>query len=124
MKEKYKDLKACYYYDQDKKKLSAQGMTPVEKFVYQGKEYFSCVASHLTPFTAGTVEIKDEESNQTKGNEGGMSVGTILLIVLGIILLLVLLVVVIIMVRKKVGKGDSESIDGAFKKDEGLVSMS
>ena len=124
LKEKYKDLKACYYYDQDKKKLSVQGMTPVEKFVYQGKEYFSCVASHLTPFTAGTVEIKDEESNQTKDNEGGMSLGTILLIVLGIILLLVLLVVVIIMVRKKVGKGDSESIDGAFKKDEGLVSMS
>jgi hypothetical protein len=46
------------------------------------------------------------------------------LIVLGIILLLVILAVVVIMVRKKVGKGDSESTDGAFKKDEGLVSMS
>ena len=126
LKEKYKELKACYYYDQDKKKLSVQGMTPVESFIYEGKEYFSCIASHLTPFTAGTVEIKDEEekpSNQTKDNEEGMSTGIIILIVLGVILLLVILAVVIIMVRKKVGKGDSENIDGAFKKDEALVAM-
>ena len=118
LKEKYNDLKACYYYDQEKQKLSIQGVTP-ETIIYAGKEYFSCVASHLTPFTAGTEEIKDEGEN----SEGGMSFGTILLIVLGIILLLVLLAVVVIMVRKKVGKGDSDNIDGAFKKDEGLVAM-
>jgi len=125
LKEKYKDLKACYYYDQEKQKLSVQGMTP-ESFIYAGKEYFSCLANHLTPFTAGTAEIKDEEekpSEQTKENEGGMSFGTVLLIILGIIILLVLLAVVAIMVKKKLGKGDSENIDGAFKKDEGLVSM-
>jgi hypothetical protein len=122
LKEKYNDLKACYYYDQEKQKLSTQGVTP-ETIIYAGKEYFSCVASHLTPFTAGTEEIKDEESNQTKENGEGMSFGTILLIVLGVILLLVILAVVIIMVRKKVGKGDSQSIDGAFNKDEGLVAM-
>ena len=100
-------------------------MTP-ESFIYAGKEYFSCLANHLTPFTAGTAEIKDEEekpSEQTKENEGGMSFGTVLLIILGIIILLVLLAVVAIMVKKKLGKGDSENIDGAFKKDEGLVSM-
>lgn len=122
LKEKYNDLKACYYYDQEKQKLSTQGVTP-ETIIYAGKEYFSCVASHLTPFTAGTEEIKDEGENSNKESEGGMSFGTILLIILGVILLLVILAVVVIMVRKKVGKGDSDNIDGAFKKDEGLVAM-
>ena len=119
MKEKYKDLKACYYYDQDKQKLSVQGVTPVESFIYAGKEYFSCVASHLTPFTAGTVEVKDED----EGNNGGVSLVTIIFIVIGVILLLALLAVVIISIRRKSGKRASESIDGAFNKEEGLVDM-
>ena len=94
LKEKYNQLKACYYYDEDKNDLVTDGISSVEKVEYLGKEYFKCVTSHLSAFTAGTYG-----SNKKKSKAG-----MIVLIIFGILLLLAIGLIAYIMIRRRYSK--------------------
>ena len=94
LKEKYNQLKACYYYDEDKNDLVTDGISSVEKVEYLGKEYFKCVTSHLSAFTAGTYG-----SNKRKSKAG-----MIVLIIFGILLLLAIGLIAYIMIRRRYSK--------------------
>ena len=126
LKEKYDQLKSCYYYDEIKKDLNNKGVS-LETLIFEGKEYISCVSNHLTSFTAGTKIIESEsESDINPENpevkKEGLSTGIIILIILGVILLLAVLVAVVIMIKKKSATSNG-NIDQAFNQNEGLVDM-
>ena len=114
LKEKYNNLKACYYYDESKNDLVTNGISVVEKVEYLGKEYFKCVSSHLSSFTAGTYV-----SNNNKNN--GNNTVMIVLIIVGIIALLIIAIFVYIMIRRKSSNGID--VNKEFEKKEGLVSV-
>jgi hypothetical protein len=112
LKGKYNQLKACYYYNEKDNDLVTDGLSPVEKFEFMGKEYFKCVTSHLTSFTAGTNEVT------------GSKTLMIVLIVVGVVLLLAIIGIIIFVVIKKrnAKRVESSEID-SINKNEGLVGM-
>ena len=120
LKEKYNQLKACYYYDENKNELVTSGLYS-ENVTFMGKEYFKCSSSHLTSFTAGTYSIIDNQNSKNNESNEGSNTTMVVLIIIGIILLLVIALIIFILIKKrnKVNNSDIDSI----KKDEGLVSM-
>ena len=143
LKEKYSHLKYCYYYDELKNELVTNGLT-AETVTYNGKVYFKCSTSHLTSFTAGTVEnikesepdgeekgetdgeekSKEQEKNENKGkdNNEGSSITMLVLIIPGIILIIAIALIVYILIRRRSRKDISSStIDTTFNKDDGIV---
>jgi hypothetical protein len=109
LKEKYNHLKACYYYDENRNDLVTDGISAVKKVEYMGKEYFKCVSSHLSSFTAGTYGSNDKSNT-----------ATIVLIIVGIIVLIAIALLAYIIIRRRA----SQSVDVAkdFNTKEGLVS--
>ena len=127
LKEKYSHLKYCYYYDEFKNELVTNGLT-AETVTYNGKVYFKCSTSHLTSFTAGTVEnIKEsepdgEEKSDGKDNNEGSSTTLVVLIIIGIVLIIAIALVIYILIRRRTRKDISSStIDTTFNKDDGIV---
>ena len=100
LKDKYQDLKQCFYYDDKKQNLITDGVNAVEKFVFQGQEYFKCVSSHLSEFTAGTAK---KEGNKDNGNddEGGSNTGLVVALVIVSIVVIALIIVGVIWFKKK-----------------------
>ena len=100
LKDKYQDLKQCFYYDDKKQNLITDGINAVEKFVFQGQEYFKCVSSHLSEFTAGTAK---KEGNKDNGNddEGGSNTGLVVALVIVSIVVIALIIVGVIWFKKK-----------------------
>ena len=80
-KDKYENLKGCYYYDEKEEILKTDGMILDDNYEYEGKKYYKCETSHLTMFTAGTNKIdndgrprddddhKEEEDDEHKEEE-------------------------------------------------------
>ena len=125
LKEKYEQLKTCFYYDENTNELKTDGLT-LETIEYEGKKYLQCVSSHLTSFTAGTaIESSSSNTEEEKGQEnGGNTTLIIVLSIIGVILLLVILFVVIIMIKKRNAKVTDKTIDQTFEnKNDGLVNM-
>ena len=120
LKEKYNQLKACYYYDEKKNDLVTSGLT-FENITFMGKEYFKCASSHLTSFTAGTYGIN--ENNETNGSNEGSNTTMVVLIIVFIILLLVIALIAFILIKKRNSNKVNNSDIDSIKKDEGLVSM-
>lgn len=115
LKSKYDNIKACYYYDEKEKQLYSDGLS-LETIIHDGKEYFKCVSSHLTSFTAGTEKVEDSRANNEKGS--GSNTLMVVLIILGIILLVAVLVVVFLMLRKRnSNKINNETIDKEINND-------
>ena len=138
LKEKYSHLKYCYYYDELKNELVTNGLT-AETVTYNGKVYFKCSTTHLTSFTAGTVEnrqeiepdgeekgepdgeekgetdgeekSKEQEKNENKGkdNNEGSSITMLVLIIPGIILIIAIALIVYILIRRRSRKDISSS---------------
>lgn len=99
LKNKYQDLKQCFYYDDKKQNLITDGVNAVEKFVFQGQEYFKCVSSHLSEFTAGTAK---KEGNKGNGDEGeGSNTGLVVGLVIAGIIVIALIIVGVICLKKK-----------------------
>ena len=124
LKEKYNQLKFCYYYDEVRNELVTNGVSPVEKFVFMGKEYFKCTSSHLTSFTAGTLDNKLDNTNDQKkedDNEGGSKAVMVVLIIFGIIILLAIALVAYIMIRRRFNKRISTNINSSINNNDGLV---
>ena len=110
LKEKYSQLNSCFYYDEKKNDLLSNGISDVEKVIFMGKEYFKCVSSHLTSFTAGTAYDKKDKSHTA----------AIVLTILSIILVLAIAFGVYLYIKKK--KLNSEgSIDKEFNSKENLM---
>ena len=113
LKNKYQDLKQCFYYDESKQNLIDNGINAIEKFVYQGQEYFKCVSSHLSVFTAGTAK-KDGNNNEKKEEEeGGKNTGLVVALVIVGIVIIALVIVGVIWFKKK----NSSSFYGGAKED-------
>ena len=123
LKEKYNQLKACYYYDEKRNELVTSGLT-AENVTFMGKEYFKCSSSHLTSFTAGTYGVIDNRNSEGNGSSGeGSNTTLVVLVILGIILLLVIALILFILIKKRnANKVNNSDID-SIKKDEGLVSL-
>jgi hypothetical protein len=124
LKEKYNQLKFCYYYDEVRNELVTNGVSPVEKFEFMGKEYFKCASSHLTSFTAGTLDNKLDNTNDQKkedDNEGGSKAVMVVLIIFGIIILLAIALVAYIMIRRRFNKRVSTNINSSINNNDGLV---
>ena len=101
LKNKYQDLKQCFYYNDTQQNLVNDGINAIEKFVYQGQEYFKCVSTHLSEFTAGTG--KKEGNNKEKGEEdeeGGNTGLVVALVIVGIVII-ILAVIGTIWLKKK-----------------------
>ena len=109
LKEKYNHLKACYYYDENRNDLVTDGISAVKKVEYMGKEYFKCVSSHLSSFTAGTYGSNDKSNT-----------AMIVLIIVGIIVLIAVGLFGYIMIRRRVSY--PVDVERDFNKKEGLVS--
>ena len=79
--------------------MITDGVNAVEKFVYQGQEYFKCVSSHLSEFTAGTAK---KEGNKGNGDEGeGSNTGLVVGLVIAGIIVIALIIVGVICFKKK-----------------------
>ena len=112
LKDKYQDLKQCFYYDDKKQNLITDGVNAVEKFVFQGQEYFKCVSSHLSEFTAGTAK---KEGNKGNGDEGeGSNTGLVVGLVIAGIIVIALIIVGVICFKKK----NSSSFYGSSGEDK------
>lgn len=111
LKEKYNHLKACYYYNEDKNDLVTDGISSVEKVDYLGKEYFKCITSHLSSFTAGTY---GSNTNKKKSKAG-----MVVLIIFSILLLIAIGVIVFFVIRKR--KSNENNFDNNMNTKEGLV---
>ena len=142
LREKYSHLSYCYFYDEKSNELVTNGLT-AETVTFMGKTYFKCSTSHLTSFTAGTVDnVKESEGDEgeksegdegkegeksegeekKEGNEGNSHTTMVVLIVLGIVLILAILLVGYILIRRRSRKDVSSStIDTTFNKDDGIV---
>ena len=124
LKDKYKDLKGCYYYDEEELILKNDGMFFDDNYEYNNTKYYKCESSHLTMFTAGTAQIKDgilkdDEEEEGEDDSSGLEPYQIILILLGVVVLLTILIAIISHLRKK--KVSSENIDSNFDKNEGLM---
>ena len=113
LKEKYSKLNTCFYYDESKNDLLTKGISDIEKVNFMGKEYFKCVSSHLTSFTAGTSYNKKNKKSNT---------AAIVLTILSIILILAIGVGTYFYIRKR-KLNLNDSIEKDFSKKEGLVSI-
>ena len=121
LKEKYSHLKYCYYYDEFKNELVTNGLT-AETVTYKGKVYFNCSTSHLTSFTAGTVENSKEIKPETKEFIQFSSTTMEVLIIFGIVLIIAIALIIYILIRRRTRKDISSStIDTTFNKDDGIV---
>ena len=100
LKDKYQDLKQCFYYDDKKQNLITDGINAVEKFVFQGQEYFKCVSSHLSEFTAGTAK-KEGNKDNSNDDEGGSNTGLVVTLVIVSIVVIALITVGVIWFKKK-----------------------
>ena len=100
LKSKYQDLKQCFYYDDNKQNLVNDGVNSIEKFIYEGQEYFKCVASHLSEFTAGTA-TGTKNPDEDEGSNTGLVVG----IVIAVVVCIVAVLSTIIYCKKR--KGDA-----------------
>ena len=115
LKEKYQQLKACYFYDENNHELYSNGLELTE-IEYEGKLYFQCSSSHLTSFTAGTfVNQKEETDDENEGSKTLM----IVLIVVGVVLLLIIIAIIICCIVKR-RKSDID-VDKEIDSKEGLV---
>ena len=100
LKNKYQDLQQCFYYDNNKQNLINEGINSIEKFIYEGKEYFKCISSHVSEFTAGTAPgVKSPE--QDEGSNTGLVVGVIISCVV------VIAAIIFIVIYFKKRKADS-----------------
>ena len=118
LKEKYEHLNACFYYDENKNDLLNKGISTIEKVTFMGKEYFKCVSSHLTSFTAGTTSKDMSESGSNKSNT------KLVLIILSIIVILAIIAIVAFIFIKKKNSNNKlgDTVDNEFdKNEEGLV---
>jgi hypothetical protein len=115
LKEKYQQLKACYFYDENNHELYSNGLELTE-IEYEGKLYFQCSSSHLTSFTAGTfINQKEETDDENEGSKTLM----IVLIVVGVVLLLIIIAIIICCIVKR-RKSDID-VDKEIDSKEGLV---
>ena len=119
LKEKYEHLNACFYYDENKNDLLNKGISTIEKVTFMGKEYFKCVSSHLTSFTAGTTskDISESESNKKSNTT------KLVLIILSIIVILAIIAIIaFIFIKKRSNNKLGDAVDNEFdKNEEGLV---
>ena len=118
LKEKYEHLKACFYYDEKKDDLLDNGISSIEKVTFMGKEYFKCISSHLTSFTAGTNNI-EKNKNENKSN----TIKLVLIIASIIIILAIIAIVAFVIIKKRNSSNKlGDSVDNEFdKNEEGLV---
>ena len=111
LKSKYKSLKKCFYYNENKNELETDGVAIDENHEYNGEKYIKCVSSHLTAFTAGTYKFNSN-----------IPLWLALLIVGIIFGVLIGLITILIIVKKKNKNRLSYSkINSEFNKKDALI---
>ena len=60
VKDKYDNLKGCYYYDEKNHILKTDGMFLDDNYESNNIKYYKCESNHLTLFTAGTNKIDND----------------------------------------------------------------
>ena len=90
LKEKYKSLEKCFYYDEEEKDLKTEGVEIDVNYKYNGVMYIKCDSSHLTAFTAGTYNFNSN-----------LQIWAVCLIVLIILIVLISFVVTIKIIKKR-----------------------
>ena len=111
LKSKYKSLKKCFYYNENKNELETDGVAIDENHEYNGEKYIKCVSSHLTAFTAGTYKFNSN-----------IPLWLALLIVGIIFGVLIGLITILIIVKKKNKSRLSYSkINSEFNQKDALI---
>ena len=110
LKDKYKSLKKCFYYNEDKNELETDGISFDDNFEYNGKKYIKCVSKHLTAFTAGTYNFN--------ANIQGWAV---FLIVACILIALISVIIIFVIVKKRKSRISYKNINSELNKDNALL---
>ena len=112
LKSKYKSLKKCFYYNEDKNDLETDGISIDDNFEYNGEKYIKCVSSHLTAFTAGTYNFN-----------ANIPWWAVLLIIVAILIALISVVIIFIIVKKRAKSRLNyfKNINTEFKSNDSLL---
>lgn len=112
MKNAYKSLKKCFYYNEAKKELETDGIKIDENYEFNGQKYIKCTSKHLTTFTAGTYNFNSN-----------LSLWAVLLIIFAILILLIGFVIIFIIIKKRKKSRVNEGIINSNfdKKRENLL---
>ena len=126
----HKNLKHCFFYNENTDDLETDGVKTTDNYMYKGENYLKCSPEHLTSFTAGDyissyLPSRGSDSNSGEKNknnedeEGGIKWWVILLIILGILIILFLVFFLIIHFRKEKSV-TKEEIEKNFNKNESI----
>ena len=110
LKDKYKSLKKCFYYNEDKNELETDGISFDDNFEFNGEKYIKCVSKHLTAFTAGTYNFN--------ANIPGWAV---FLIVACILIALISVIIIFVIVKKRKSRINYKNINSELNKDNALL---
>ena len=115
-KDKYKDLKGCFYYNKADHTLENVGMFFDDQYTKNNKNYYKCESDHLnlSIFTIGTFPDIEEDD--------GLEIWQKILILLGLLIVILLIITIIAHFKNKKNKITSENIGSNFDdRDEGLM---
>lgn len=96
--DKFKNIKNCFFYNDNSEDLEQDGLNLEKDFVYQGEKYYKCSSDHLTAFTAGTYSFDENEEDDV---EEGLKWWSVLLVILAIIVLTTVAFIVYIKIKKR-----------------------